>query len=310
MEVEGRVVAKHWTDQFSYVTGVVRTKERAYVSLIGDDVAKKRLLQSILMEWDAGTWRGGDVSTRDWSAVGATVALKPLEQAVFLGAGGQVCCAGSGDLHDERVGSSESTPADRGPMRGIRTIGGSVYAVGMDRQAYRRDQSGKWKCIDKTARPRNRTETVGFEAIDGFDEKEIYAVGWDGEIWHYNGKTWSQKDSPTNVVLVDVCCAGDGNVYAAGRIGALVCGREDTWELVEHDDIKDGIWSLAWYRDQLYLSTMEAIYTLKDGHLHRVDMGEDRPDTCYHLSVADGVMWSIGAKDILEYDGKSWKRID
>ena len=33
------------------------------------------------------------------------------------------------------------------------------------------------------------------------------------------------------------------------------------------------------------------------------------PATCNHLSSRDGIMWSIGAKDIVEFNGKRWKTV-
>ncbi len=67
---------------------------------------------------------------------------------------------------------------------------------------------------------------------------------------------------------------------------------------------------LAWYGGKLYLSTMLGLYTLQGGSLVEVDFGDDAPATCYHLSVADGVTWSFGAKDIMAFDSNTWIRID
>jgi len=128
----------YWTDKYSYITGVVRYKDLAYLVLINDEVAKRRLSQSICIEWDAGTWRGGKETLRDWDMVDVAVARKPREQAVFLAAGGQVFCLGSGDRHNEFL------PATTAPLRGLRAIDGDLYAVGMNRQVYRRDEKGKW----------------------------------------------------------------------------------------------------------------------------------------------------------------------
>jgi hypothetical protein len=74
--------------------------------------------------------------------------------------------------------------------------------------------------------------SVALEAPDRL-ATELYAVGWQGEIWHYDGEKWHQLPSPTKLVLVDVCCAGDGTVYACGREGLLLKGRDQTWEIVE-----------------------------------------------------------------------------
>ncbi|MGV8644372.1 hypothetical protein ACV35T_33540, partial [Pseudomonas aeruginosa] len=51
-------------------------------------------------------------------------------------------------------------------------------------------------------------------------------------------------------------------------------------------------------------------YTLVGGHLKEVDFGDEQPQRCFHLSAADGVLWSIAAKDIFSFDGQQWTRID
>jgi len=301
---------KYWTDTFSYVTGVVRYKDLAYLSLIGDVESKQKIRQSILTEWDAGEWVGNEETDKTWDTVAATIAKKPLEQALFLGENGEIFCIGSGDYHDEKVLRDKSE--SRGPFRGIRGIGNSIYVVGMNRQVYQRNSKGNWSCIDQQIRPpSNYKEVVGLESIDGFNESDIYTVGWDGEIWQYDGCNWDQKDSPTNFLLVNVCCAGDGYVYACGLAGNLIRGKGDSWEVICHDLITDDFWDLAWFKGELFLSTMDAIYILeKDDSLSVIEMGEDKPDTCFHLSTADGVLWSIGAKDVMAYDGNNWMRID
>jgi hypothetical protein len=39
-------------------------------------------------------------------------------------------------------------------------------------------------------------------------------------------------------------------------------------------------------------------------------MGVDTPDTYFKLSAMQEAMWSVGAKDVMAFDGASWMRID
>ena len=111
-------------------------------------------------------------------------------------------------------------------------------------------------------------------------------------------------------MLVDICCAGDDKVYACGRMGLLLMGRGDHWQQIETEDFTEDIWSLCWFKDKLYVSTTNGVYTLGKKGLTEVDMGDDAPETCYRLSAEDGLLWSIGAKDVMAYDGKRWTRVD
>ena len=65
-------------------------------------------------------------------------------------------------------------------------------------------------------------ENAGFEDICGFNLTEVYAVGWNGEIWQWEGVRWIDRPSPTNLILTGVCCGTDGNVYACGQNGTLI----------------------------------------------------------------------------------------
>lgn len=299
-------MTKQLSQTDTYVTGAVRFNDLAYVSTL-DDSIEPRIEHSHFYTWDQGVW--GYAGGNHWPTASMTVSLYPLQQMLAISPYGDVRLLGSGQQSEEKISTPEGNPIDRGHLRQVRTIGQRTFAVGMGRQVYRRDGADHWTCLDQTIRPAIG-ETKGFESIDGFDENDLYAVGWDGEIWHCNGQQWSQKESPTNLLLTRVLCAGDGQVYASGRRGLLIVGRSDAWQPIEQEDVTSDIWDLAWYDGKLYLSTMRGLYTLQGGSLVEVDFGDDTPATCYHLSVADGVMWSFGAKDIMAFDGNTWTRID
>jgi hypothetical protein len=262
--------------------------------------------------WQRGRWVKVIDGSTNWSAVASVVCQHPVEQGLFLGLGGEILCAGSGDVHEEVICEGEAaSPENRGMMRGLGVVGGRAYAVGMQRQAYRRDDRNKWTCIDATARPdADDSNVYSFEATAGFSADEIYAVGRRGEVWSYDGSEWAPEASPTNLVLTSACCAEDGHVYAAGRHGTLLRGRRGFWELIVQDATEEDFWGLVWYSGALYASTMRGLFRLEGDRLARVDFGADRPSSCFALSAADGVLWSIGAKDVMSFDGKQWTRID
>ena len=177
----------------------------------------------------------------------------------------------------------------------------------MKRQVYKRDSENLW--TDISAPFPAKSEKVGFESIDGFSEDEIYAVGWNGEIWHYNGSKWYNQSGLTNLILTSVCCASDGIVYIAGQQGILLKGRFDAWEIIELDDeVKIDFWDLCSFKNKLFISSILQLFTLSDGQLLDVEFDGIDVHSFYGLTKAEGVMWSIGAEDVLSYDGKKWKK--
>ncbi|KFE96917.1 hypothetical protein IX38_22630 [Chryseobacterium luteum] len=278
----------------SITTGTVRYSDLSYLITTNDISISEGYTGSILISLDCGTWGAGTVP---WLACSGTVCHVPAERYLVLGTDGSVRASGGGVIREEAsITSCGIDPRKRGPLREIRGIAkGRAYAVGTCRQAYVRDGEDQWRCIDESAQVGDIPITdTSFESIDGFSEQEIYTVGWEGEIWKYDGSVFSQQNSPTGLALYKVRCAPDGFVYACGQLGTLLRGRNDQWELIEHDSTKK--------------SSTSFVYRLEDGKLLPVDFGDDIPRTCYHLSAADGIMWSIGAKDVMEFDGSDWKR--
>lgn len=292
-------MAGHWTDKFTFVDGVVRSRSTAYLALVGDDVAKRGIAQSIFVVWHEGKWLQG--ASKEWRCTGMAVVKKPIEQLVAIGENGEVLCLGSGDVHDEQVRRGKKAAA-RGPMRRARRIGDDIFVAGMDRQVHRRIARSEWVDVG----PKRKSKDVtGFEAVDGFGVEEIYAAGWGGEIWRYDGHAWEPIPPLTPHVLVDVCCAGDGSVYACGRRGTLVRGHGDAFELVRLDGFDEDVWSLAWHGERLWLATRGGLFTFDGTKIEAVDSS-----SFVRLSAEDGILWAVGEKDVLSHDGVRWSRID
>lgn len=295
---------------FSFVTGAIREGDLAYLVMISDEAAEKKMAASNIVQWEPEGWGNGGDTT--WRTVGAAVARYPLEQLIVVGEFGNVLLLGNGDRHEEIIKTKDSDPTNRGPLCGVRNIGNEVFVVGMNRQVYRRTGVDAWESFDKGIdRATNTEEVFGFQAVDGFDENALYAVGWEGEIWRCTHGIWQQENSVVKNVLVDVCCAGNGFVYASGRNGILIRGKEGHWEVLPQPNFTEDIWSLAWFDNKLYAASLENVFVLHDDNtLSAVDMGEDRAATCYKLVTGASLMWSIGEKDVMCFDGARWTRID
>ncbi len=190
-------------------------------------------------------------------------------------------------------------------VRSVKSIGGKAYVVGLRGMAYRLDSLKEWTRIDESL-----PATADLKAADGLDASDIYAVGNAGAIWLWNGKAWEQLDSPTNQNLLAVAVDPDERAYLAGDNGVMLQGSKDGWEIVETDLLENAnIWDLQWFKGKLYVSTFEGLYVLENGALDEVDFGDQTPNSFYHLSACEEVLWQIGEFGILSFDGENWSRV-
>ncbi|BAP55883.1 hypothetical protein THII_1586 [Thioploca ingrica] len=289
--------------EMSIFTGVVRYHDLGYLLATNDKDVANNIPHTKIYECNRGQWGTGLLK---WSAISISVCHLPSERVITISPNGRVEASGGGyPPQEEQISLAEDLI-----FREVRGIAkGHAYAVGPARTVYRRDAPNKWTCIKAPKPEISQLMDAGFESIDGFSEKDIYAVGWGGEIWHYDGQLWKQINSPTNLGLFKVRCAGNGEVYAGGQMGILLRGRHEQWEIIEHEVTQENLRGIEWFNGILYVATTKSVYELKKDQLIPIDFGNDAPSTCYHLSAADGIMWSIGAKDVMEFDGKKWSRI-
>jgi hypothetical protein len=201
-------------------------------------------------------------------------------------------------------------PDSQGFIRDLRPIGHHLYAVGMGRQVYRRHGPHQWGRFDDGLKsiPEGYLEVTGFNAIDGVSEEDMYAVGFNGEIWHCAKGEWREVTSPTNLILERVRVVRPDLVYAAGQGGILLRGHGDAWESVDQTRTDKNFWGLEWFRDRLYLSTNDGVFRLDDrDELESVDLALPGPRTYSQLHANKGALWSFGPKHLSwTEDGKIW----
>jgi len=281
------------------VRGAARTADLCYILSKGKDLLQRNVAHTSVIGLYRGDW--AKAVMLNWNSTALAVAKHPEERLVVVGEDGQVCVYVGGKKTDEQLSPKPNL------IRNARSISGEVYACGMKRQVYRRTGADAWMAMHASA-PR-KSETTGFESIDGYNEEEIYAVGWSGEVWQYDGMRWIDRDSPTNLILTAVCCAGNGVVYAVGQQGTMLRGRRDRWELVPWEgEVSVDLWDLCWFGDKLYVAAINGLFTLEGNVLVPVDFGIVDTPTCFNLTTADGVLWSIGRDDVLSFNGSAWRR--
>ncbi len=281
----------------SFITGVARYGDLFYIlskekSFLEDDVA-----HTCVNSIDRKQWM--NVKNVNWNSTAAAIARVPSEKLVVIGEYGDVFTYVSGNITEEKITPKPTL------IRSANTIDDQVYVCGMKRECFKRTGEDRW--INISAPKPRQGETAGFEAVDGFSADELYAVGWEGEIWWFDGNKWSPIQDITNLILTSVHCAGDGMVYAVGQKGTLLRGRKNDWEALEiADDFNEDLWGLCWFNDKLYVSSMLGLYTFEDEYFTDVDLGKYADATTYHLSTSENVLWSVGGEDVLSFDGKKW----
>lgn len=294
-------MSKSVADDRELVRGAAYMGELLYVITKVKALQEQDIAHASLVGIYQGRW--GDAFNTTWNATALAFARHAPEKAVLIGEDGEVATYGRGQRTDE---SLQPTPV---MIRNARTIGGEVYACGAKREVYRRTGENQW--LDISAPRAQQSEALGFEAIDGLAHDDIYAVGWGGEIWRYDGRAWRSCESPTKVILSAVCCAGDGVVYAAGQGGVMLRGRGDAWEAIaREDDVTTDLWDLCWFQDKLYVAGNTALFTLEENRLVPVDLSAVAPVSCFSLSTAQGVLWSVGKANVIAFDGTHWRRFD
>jgi len=290
----------YWTKTHSFTGGAARQFDTSYFSITQDNLSENEVQHTIFIGIVNKQWY--QLSHVNWNSVGIVFITKPSELALSISENGQLWTYVSGKENDETFGYTPRL------LRNIAIIGGEAYACGMDREVYRRIDQGQWKAMH-AIKP-TKSGFLGFEAIDGFTSKDIYAVGWEGEIWRFNGGKWFNCDSPVNLILTGVLCASGGSVYICGQEGLLLKGCKDTWEVVSIEGVTQDFWDVIEFKYKIYIATKSDVYELDNDKLTLVKVKSNSINSAGRFSVKDGVLWSIGEKDVFSFDGTDWVRLE
>jgi hypothetical protein len=279
--------------------GAARRPDLVYMAVTDDEFVRAGQEHSFFVSNQKGQWF--DCGRADWKCVGMTVVRHPTEKMLALSENGEV------HTYVKGVSKPETIEPLLGSLRGVCAIDDRAVAFGIRRQVFVREDEGQWRAMH--APNAVGDEEPAFEAMCGRSLSDLYAVGWDGEIWHYNGKRWRKEDSPTDIILTGATVHSDGKVYICGQDGTLLRGLKGQWEIVADGQTVDDFWWITSFNDRIYVASMGELYVLEDDQLEPVDLGDAACDTFYVLTQAQGVLWSLGSEDIAFFDGATWTKI-
>ena len=284
-------------------TAAVRSPELGFILACDPKQIALDTDHTIAFRWKAGNFNSGSAK---YNAIALSIVEKPEYGVVKISSGGVYSMETVSGIVVSNV-FRDATPARSskryGDLRTIRTIDQRAYVAGFEGMVYRLDGPKRWIRIDE-----GLPESFDIEDVAGFNDDELYAVGFRGEAWIRLKQMWEPLNIGVNKVLSTVHCTADGNVFIAGHQGLLVRGRFTKWEVLPQE-INEDIWDLAWFNGQLYASTLFGLFRLVNDQLEPVDFGVDKPQTTQRLSIAPGILWSIGSNDLMSFDGQRWTRI-
>jgi len=196
-----------------------------------------------------------------------------------------------------------------GYLSRIKFIDSELFVCGDLCQVYKRESAG-WQAIDDDIRVMDK-KAVGqaINDIDGFSQKEIYAVGDRGRIFCLVDDKWKIFDSITNVSLEKVMCSDDGFAYVVGGNGTLIRGRNNQWELwanLEDEEGRDKLWSVNIYRDEIYCCTAFGLYKVVDKIFEKVHIPIKKEGSYFDLICGMDCLWLLASNQLLSFDGLEW----
>ena len=200
------------------------------------------------------------------------------------------------------------------------SIDGDVYAVGGPLKIYKKLGLNAWEDITRDVIIPEEffgeysSISLGFEDMAGFSKSDMYAVGEDGMVWHYDGKQWSKIAFPSYVLLETVVCANDANVYITDKNGSVWVGRESTWTKRTESKMSLPFFDSAWFSGRLWCANDYGMWVLEDDKLVPAEKAKENPlpedmlGLCHRIDISpDGEKMLIcGYDGAAIFDGQLW----
>lgn len=204
---------------------------------------------TLIYQLQGGAWRLQELVP--WSAVG--IAIRSEAEILLLGEDGEFA-VGSGQNYTR--GLIPGSPS----MRGLFSICGEQYAVGMSSIIYRYRGNMNWVL-----------DVAGIEGADNDftcmagNCDVVYVGGWNGVCYKRISLRWEEEILPTNEKLSGMAMLDDGVLLACSLSGGIVIGQQGQWNLIKHDFAGDSFQGALSYNGKFLLFGQNSVYEVKRG---------------------------------------------
>jgi len=287
----------------TFLAGCAPFHDLCFVAKQLDELAAQQVNNSTFLVLDGGAWTKFPESV-GWPAVAAATIKPPGQRRalVFIGADKDVW-----EIDTETLQQTDGEMREaRFALASLAAIDNVVFACGMGREVLRRDAPGVWQRIGPPL-GEHEPGIIGFEDMAGFSTGEMYAVGWQGEIWLCHQGAWHRIDSPVSANLNAVCCTPDGWVYAVGDEGTVLRGRGEVWSVLDTGR-QENLQDVCFFEGNVFVASDFRILCL-DGDALVPDTrfsGPARPTSCLRLLAGEDGVISMGPKDLYLFRGGQW----
>ena len=236
----------------------------------------------------------------------------------------EIAAAGEDPVIHEHIpdaGFHEEWSKNYGYVNRIREIGTHLYACGDKHQVYRRTDEGRWVHMDqgilvpeaKDMEELRSRKLTALMDIAGLNEESIYTVGYDGVIFYFDGQDWKKVASGLDEDLFKIKIISPEEIYIVGANGTLLKGNHrDGFKNLSAIEDNQRFTGIEIFNNVFYLASNLGLFNYDPGTRKilpcKTNLTPELKD-CHVLEAKDGVLWSIGFKDLARFDGHRWERI-
>lgn len=134
-----------------------------------------------------------------------------------------------------------------------------------------------------------------------------YLVGWQGFIAERKKNEWVPIEAPTNTIINSITETDENIIVAVGLKGTVISGKGEEMSLIDHDWLGYDFWDVIQFNDTVFILGEEGVFNITDENLVEPVIGRPQNKSIFFKFVSFGrILWAVGEKNILEFDGNSW----